>query len=155
MGLAAPFVKHVRYRIPRREMAILFLYFVLFVVFCAANQYSWLQPLTGFRYLVPVVPALAVLTLQAAQALPRWLRWTVAAAASAQTVVMVAAYQNTFPLATRVLWERHFLLPWMIRLGQSGAPVTPLWSMAWSALLALAIAAVWRFHRESRRRESQ
>jgi hypothetical protein len=143
LAFAAPFLTGVRHRIPRREMAVLFLYFLLFVAFCAANQYSWLQPLTGFRYLVAVVPALALLAMQTAQALPRWLRWAIAVATCAQSFVMVAAYQNTFPLAIRVLWQRRFELPWMIRLGHIGAPVTPLWPVAGFALLALAIAAVW------------
>jgi hypothetical protein len=143
LAFAAPFVTRVRHRIPPRETTILFLYFLLFVAFCAANQYSWLQPLTGFRYLVPVVPALALLAMQTAQALPRWLRWMVAAAACAQSLLMVAGYQNTFPLAVRAVWQRHFELPWMIRLGYAGAPVTSIWPLAVFGLLALAVAAVW------------
>ena len=143
LAFAAPFLNRVPFRIPRREMAILFLYSLLFVAFCAANQYSWLQPLTGFRYLVPVVPALALLAMQTAQALPQWLRWTIAAASLAQSLVMVAAYQNTFPLAVRVVWERRLELPWMIRLRHLGVPVISAWPLTIFALLTLAIATLW------------
>ena len=143
LAFAAPWIARAPHRIPRREMAILFLYFLLFVLFCAANQYSWLQPLTGFRYLVPIVPALALLAMQTAAALPRRVRWIVAAATCAQSLVMVAAYQNTLPLAIRAFWERRFELPWIMRLRDVGAPVTPLWPLAGFVLLALAIAAVW------------
>jgi hypothetical protein len=143
LAFAAPFVRRVRYCVPSRETAVLFAYFLLFVLFCAANQYSWLQPSTGFRYLVPVVPGLALLALQAAQGLPRWARRTVAAAAVGQSLLMVAGYQNNFPGTVKVLWERGFRLPWMIRLGYAGAPVTWVWPVVTLVLVVAAVAAVW------------
>jgi hypothetical protein len=88
LAFAAPFAARARYRIPRRETWVLWLYFALFVLFCSANQYSWLQPSTGFRYLVPVVPALALLSMQAAQILPPVVRWTVAGLALAQSLIV-------------------------------------------------------------------
>jgi hypothetical protein len=143
LAFAAPFATRVRYRVPAREMRILLTYFVLFVLFCAANQYSWLQPKTGFRYLVPVVPALAVLAMQAAQALPRVVRWVVASATCAQSLIMAVGHQNTFMLSLSSLWQRRLALPWMMRLGDAGVPVTWVWTLVTYVLLALAVRLIW------------
>ena len=43
LAFAAPFLPRVRYRLPKRETAILLVYFGLFVLFCACNRYSWLS----------------------------------------------------------------------------------------------------------------
>jgi hypothetical protein len=143
LAFGAPFVKRVRYRVPARETAVLLVYFVLFVLFCAANQYSWLQPLTGFRYLVPVVPALAVLALQTAEALPQGVRRLLATATCAQSILMVAGYQNNFPRAVQSLRERQFELPWMMRLEKLGVPVNPVFPAVFFVLLTLAVMAIW------------
>jgi len=144
LAFAAPFVKRVRYRVPNREKVILLTYFALFVLFCAANQYSWLQPATGFRYLVPVVPALALLAVEAAQALPWVVRWTVGGASCLQSLILAAAHRNDVRLAVGTLWQRRFALPWMIRLGDTGVPVTRVWPLVAFVLLSLAIAFVWQ-----------
>jgi hypothetical protein len=155
LSLAAPFTTRVRYRVPQRETRILLTYFALFVLFCAANQYSWLQPKTGFRYLVPVVPALALLALQVGQALPRLVRWVVASATCVQSLIMAAAHQNNFRLSVSTLFQRRLALPWMIRLGDTGVPVTWVWTLATFVFLVVAVAFVWltprlRLTRESR-----
>jgi hypothetical protein len=123
LAFAAPFTTRVRYLVPQRETQILLTCFVLIVPFCAANQYSWLQPRTGFRYLVPVVPALALLALQVGQALPRVVRWVVASASCAQNLILVAAHANDVRLAVGILWQRRLALPWMIRPADTGVPV--------------------------------
>jgi hypothetical protein len=125
-------------------MRILFLYFTVFVVFCAVNQYSWLQPLTGFRYLVPVVPALGLLALQTAQILPPVLRWVIAAASFLQALAMTASYQNDVRVAVAALIRRHGELVWLIRLRDVGAPVAVWWQAVWAVLLAGALVIVWR-----------
>ena len=143
LAFAAPFVKRVRYRIPRRETIILWTYFAAFTLFCAANQYSWLQPTTGFRYLVPVVPALALLAMQAAQALPKAVRWVMATASCAQSLAMAAAHQNDVRLVLGTLWRREFTLPWMIRLNDIGICVNCALPLITFTLLGLALAFIW------------
>jgi hypothetical protein len=143
LAFAAPFTTRVRYRVPQRETRILLTYFVLFVLFCAANQYSWLQPRTGFRYLVPVVPALALLALQVGQALPRVVRWVVASVSCAQSGLLVVAHVNDVRLAVSTLWQRRLALPWMIRLGEAGVPVTWVWTLLTYVLLTLSVAFIW------------
>jgi hypothetical protein len=144
LAFAAPFMTRVRYRIPRREMWILLAYFALFVLFCSANQYSWLQTSTGFRYLVPVVPALALLAVQAGQALPRPVQWLLSGAALAQSVIIAAAHQSDIRLAASSLVRNRFELPWMIRLDAAGLPVNWLWPVVTFLVLGLAVALIWR-----------
>ncbi len=140
LAFAAPFLKRVRYRMPPREMWILLTYFAAFVLFCGANQYSWLQPLTGFRYLVPVVPALALLAVQAAQALPRSVRSVILLATAAQAFVMAAAHENNLADSLATLWRRPGGLVWMMRLQQAGLRLSPpIRVFIWLALAGICV----------------
>jgi hypothetical protein len=140
LAFAAPFAAGVRFRVPRREMAVLFTYFALMVLFCAANRYSWLQPLTGFRYLVPVVPALTLLALAAGQALPGIARWGVAIASLIWSFILAGAHENDIRLELSALWQRRGALFWMIRLRDAGIP--PVWVDTLTAL-CLTASALW------------
>ena len=140
LAAAAPFTTRVRYRVPKRETWVLLIYFALFVLFCAANQYSWLQPLTGFRYLTPVVPGLALLAMMAAQALPQRLRLAIAFVAVAQSVIVAAAHENDIRLELAALWKRNFAFFWMIRLRQAGVPVLWVWTPAVYLVLIAVLA---------------
>jgi hypothetical protein len=141
LAFAAPFVARGSFRVPRLETWILFAYFGLFVLFCACNQYSWLQPSTGFRYLVPVVPALALLAMQTCQIFPAAVKWTIALTALAQSFILSAAHENNFALSVRTLWLRKFELPWMIRLSDLG--LSAPWAAPAAALGLLAAALIW------------
>jgi hypothetical protein len=143
LGLAAPFWKRVRGRAPKREMGAVLAYFGAFVLFCAANQYSWLQPLTGFRYLVPVVPPLALLSMVTAQGLAHWLRWVIGGAACIQSAVMAAAHENNLWASLVTLWRRHGSLLWMIRLHDAGLPVTWLLPVMTWGMVAAAGFWIW------------
>jgi len=143
LAFAAPFVKRVRYRIPRRETVILWTYFAAFTLFCAANQYSWFQPTTGFRYLVPVVPVLALLAMQAAQALPKVVCWIIAIASCAQSLAMAMAHQNDVRLVLSTLWQRGFAVPWMIRLSDIGICANCALPQITFTLLGFALAFIW------------
>jgi hypothetical protein len=135
LAFLAPFTRRVRYRMPGRELWILFAYFAAFVLFCAANQYSWLQPLTGFRYLVPVVPVLTLLAMQGSQILPAPVRLGIAGLSCLQNLLLAAAHASTVPLAVSTLRDRSGELLWMIRLQDAGLPFTTGW--VWASWLAL------------------
>lgn len=143
LAILAPFAPLAMRRLPPRELRLIALYFILFVLFCAANQYSWLQPSTGFRYLVPIVPALALAAIQGAQVLPRILQGGIAAASLAWSLVLAAAHENDVRIAAQTLWSRRFALPWMIRLRAAGVPVAWQWVLATYLFAVLAIAAIW------------
>lgn len=136
-ALAAPFMRTAKFLIWRREMWILLGYFALFLVFCAANQYSWLQPLTGFRYLVPVVPGLALLAIYTALSLPRSARVVVMAASCLQSILMTAAHENDLRLTLSTLWQRKFEMLWAVRLREAGIP--DVWSRVSEIAAALFV----------------
>ena len=141
LAFALPFVKRARRWIMPREMGIVWLYFTLFVLFCAANQYSWLQPLTGFRYLTPVVPVLALPAIAVAASLPRRAQWPIAALSLAQSLTMAAAHENNLRDSIATLWQRHGDLFWMVRLRDAGAHVN--WSFPVLAWAVVAVVCWW------------
>jgi hypothetical protein len=143
LAFVAPLATRARHRLPTREMRLILLYCLLFVLFCAANQYSWLQPATGFRYLVPVVPVLALMAVQGAQLLPRIAQWGVAIASLMWSLVLAGAHENDVRLAAQTFWNRRFALQWMIRLRAVGTPVTREWVLVTYLLTILAIACIW------------
>jgi hypothetical protein len=152
LAFAAPFAKRVRWRIPPLEAWALFGYFGLFVLFCAANRYSWFQPLTGFRYLVPVVPCLALLAIQACQALTPVLRWLVAILALGESFLLSAGHENSLRLSIRALTVHKFELPWMVRFGEIGVDLP--WAVPITfALFAVTLAWIWIPVIRSRRQE--
>jgi hypothetical protein len=147
IGLAAPFVRNGRIWLPKRETCLLAAYSALFLLFCSANQYSWLQPRTGFRYLAPVAPAVALLAIGAAQSLPVAVRALLATWAIAQSILIAAAHSNDIRLATDTLLHRRFLFVWAERLAQFGVPKGWVRSAEIVALagLAWALYQAWKF----------
>lgn len=142
LAFAAPFVRRVKYRLPQRETWLLLGYFGVFMLFCSANQYSWLQPLTGFRYLVPVVPGMALLAIQTGQSFPRPVRRVLVAASSLQSVLMAGAHENRLSLALSAVWQRRFGALALDRLRWAGLPPVWLTGLELLALLALTVAVV-------------
>jgi hypothetical protein len=143
LAFAAPFIKPTRFRVPPLETGVLFGYFGLFVLFCASNQYSWLQPLTGFRYLVPVVPALAILTFQTCQVFPAWMKWSLAVVTLTQSFIMAMAHQNNLWTSIQSLIRDNFGLTWMVRMGELGVGVTWVWTVTVFGFLAALLAWIW------------
>jgi hypothetical protein len=143
LAFLAPLATRAPQRVPVRETRLILFYCLLFVLFCAANQYSWLQPATGFRYLVPVVPVVALMAIQGAQLLPRIAQWGVAIASLLWSLVLAGSHQNDVRLAAQTFWNRRFALTWMIRLRAAGTPVSWKWVLATYLLTVLAIAWIW------------
>ena len=143
LAFLAPLATHARRRMPIREMHLIVIYCLLFVLFCAANQYSWLQPSTGFRYLVPIVPVLALVAMQGAQLFPRIVQWGIAIASLMWSLVLAGAHENDVRLAAQTFWNRRFALPWIIRLREAGLPVTWEWVLATYLLTVLVIIWIW------------
>ena len=139
LAFASPFPTLIRYKLPARETRLILTYFALFLVFCSANQYSRLQPLTGFRYLVPVVPGLALLAVQAAQVLPRLARRVLAGFSCLQMLLLAASHEIDVRRTLDALWESRFEPLWVIRLAQAGAPTA--WIHAAELLASMALIA--------------
>lgn len=143
LALLSPFTARDRRYLPNREMCVILVYSVLFVLFCAANQYSWLQPLTGFRYLVPIVPVLALAALQGAQVLPRIAQWGVAIGSLLWSMMQAVAHENDVRLEAQSIWNRRSALPWMLRMRAAGIPFRWEWVLATYLLTALLIVWIW------------
>ncbi len=143
LGLAAPFIPRSRRLIPIRELWVLYLYIALFVLFCASNRYSWLQPSTGFRYLVPVVPPLGLLAIEVARQFPRPVQWVLGVSASAQSLILAAAHVNDIRLAWSTLVERQGQFFWMIRLRDAGITVDWWYTLAAWMIPIVAATYIW------------
>lgn len=63
--------------VPWRETVTLFGMTLCYLVFFSAVQYTQLQYITGIRYVIPVIPLLALLTIAVLIRLPRWISWPV------------------------------------------------------------------------------
>jgi Na+-driven multidrug efflux pump len=72
--------------------------------------------------LIIIVPPLALLAIQAAQSLPRWLSFVLAMASTFQSLVMAAGHGNTLTASLATLWKRHGRLLWMVRLDDMNIP---------------------------------
>lgn len=153
LALAAPFTRRARHRVPRRETMFILAFFGLFVLFCAANQYSRLQWTTGFRYLVPVVPGLLVLSLQVLQLLPNTLRAALLIFTVAEGWLIAALHANPSDAIASVV-SRGIRLAWVNRLYELGLMERPLAaSLAVLVFSGVLVCLVFRseFSREKER----
>jgi hypothetical protein len=114
LGIAG-FVQAMRSRsiVPVREAGFLSGFVVVLVLFFSSVQYTRLQYVTGIRYIVPVIPALFLLTVPALLRLPAAIRYplVVLAFAEAWCLSMVRATSVAESIAQVFLGG--FQLPWM------------------------------------------
>jgi hypothetical protein len=151
LGLASWWIRHVRHPLPRREQSLILLYFGGMVLFCAANQYSWLQPSTGFRYLIPVVPCLLLLTVHVFQALPRALAGGLGAASVLLSWAMASWRYNRPDEALAATLADGFPLPWIRHLSELSIVTRPGWMTAGCyGALAAALWLTWTVGRHRR-----
>lgn len=114
-SLFAPWIRK-GFRLPGRETKLIFGYFLVFVLFCSANRYSWLQPSTGFRYLVPIVPFLFLLSMETLQAVPGWLRGSLVFLSVYQNWAIAGTYRSPVQTAITLSVSEGWRLQWMQRL---------------------------------------
>jgi len=110
----------------RRESWLVFFFFILFWLFCGANQYGRMQFNSGVRYMVPVVPFLFLIVAGVLVRLPRFVA-TVIGAATAYWSWCLSMYRdveigkwgvlNAFLTISR----EGVRLPWLTTLEQMGS----------------------------------
>jgi hypothetical protein len=152
LGLASWWIRRVPNPVPHREQALILVYFAGMVFFCAANQYSWLQPSTGFRYLIPVVPCLLLLTMHVLQAVPRPVATTFGAASVLLGWAMASWRSNRPDESVAAALNGGFPLPWVRHLQELQIVASPGWMTA-GCYSAMA-AALWMTWRLGRTRDS-
>jgi hypothetical protein len=135
--------------LPQRERRWLALALVLFLLFCAANQYSRLQFNSGFRYLLPLVPFLFLALSDHWVRMPRWAKTILAVTAVIHSWVVVAFREPVWKSWSLFLAEGP-QLPWFRVLGMTSAPGTP-WLGNWyvpAILLTITLAGaagIWLY----------
>jgi hypothetical protein len=144
LAFAAPLIRGGRFRVPRRETWMIFLFFAAFSLFCASNQYSRLQWSTGIRYLVPTIPGLLLLSAQVLQAAPSALRRLAIALSVGMMWLPAVTHRSLIALAANP-WE--LKLSWLARMEEYGAVEHPgRLSAAVLVITAVALYFIWRGH---------
>src|SRR5262245_61881999 len=133
---------------PRRERRFLFAAFVVFLLFCASNQYSRLQYNSGFRYLIPLVPFFVLALADHWVRLPRWARVLIAGSVVLHSWVL-AAFREPVPRSWSLFWSEGVQLPWFRVLRLTGATDSALMRAGWVPgvlLLATIVVAlgIWQ-----------
>ena len=144
LSACAGFLRNLKLCVPTREARMLAAYVAVFVLFCAANQYSWLQPSTGFRYLVPVVFALFIFTIQVLQVLPTGWRIAIGCGMVAQSWLQAATHERDASATLSRFVEMNGMPAWMHRgsaLGLFAADWT--WTLCLNLGIALSIVCIW------------
>ncbi len=117
-------------------------FFALFVLFCSANSYSVLQPSTGFRYLVPVVPGLLILSLQVLQTEPRCITALVLGLTIAQSWALAIAHATpgSFLNGSAV-----YGFAWLHRIRELGGPdMTTPGTLCLALITVVWVVLIWR-----------
>jgi len=135
--------------LPRAERRFVAAMVLVFLLFCAANQYARLQWNTGFRYLIPLVPFIFLQASDHLARMPRKLLVGIAAVAIFHSWVLASVREPLFE-SYRILLHEGVQLPWLrvLRLtsppGASivSSPLLPVAVLGFALLLAWG---VWRF----------
>lgn len=136
--------------LPKREALFLASFTVLFLVFFSAVQYTQLQWVTGIRYVVPVIPALFLLSFVCFLRLPSAVRYPILVLAFAESwcLSMVRATDISDSIARVLLGG--FQLPWVNVLANMAPQYLPFLSRQSSplplfVLCGLLLFGLWRY----------
>jgi len=136
--------------LPRREAIFLLVFTLGFLIFFSAVQYTELQWVTGIRYVVPVIPALFLLTMVSLERLPASVRYVIVVLAFAESwCLSMARSMDVSDSIARVLLGG-FQLPWMSVLAKMapqyfafmGQQVSPL---PLFVLCGVLVYGLWRW----------
>jgi hypothetical protein len=128
--------------LPRYEALFLFGFTVAFVLFFSAVQYTQLQFVTGIRYIVPVIPALFLLTVPALERLPAGILFVVIVAAFAEAWCL-SMVRATYVLdSIKNVFLGGFQLPWMTVLVKMAPQYFPFMAERASPLPLFTLCAV-------------
>ncbi len=151
--------------VPWRETVAAFGLAIAYLVFFSAVQYTQLQYITGIRYVIPVIPFLALLTVAVLVRLPRWISWPVGIASLAlgwaMAMVRVPYPDRSIVGVLNTIATEGLQLPAITTLarasaGFAGSRTAALAPFAILGLGALAVLAIWTVGRGTgtRRQES-
>jgi hypothetical protein len=153
--------------VPARERWAQNGFILVFMLFCAANQYSLMQFNTGFRYFLPLVPFIYLALCDHLVRLPRWgvLAIAIPAIVHSWVLSMIRYTQPDLGVGEPAVvesWVRFLAsgpqLPWLTVLRQTTPDPNSFvhWAI-WPSLLVAgclaACAAIWQLGERARARE--
>jgi hypothetical protein len=133
--------------LPRRERLFVAIFTLLFLMFCASNQYARMQWNTGFRMLLPVVPFLYLAACDHLARLPaKWL--AVVSVPCLLQCWVLSMYREDVIESWRSFLSQGVQYPWLTVLRQTspqetGLMANPVLPLALLALCGCAILAIW------------
>lgn len=150
LALAAPLLRYrAGPRLPRRELLLCWAVTLAYVVFFSAVQYTRLQWVTGFRYLMPIIPVLFLPVAMALLRIPRVLAYALVVVSFVVTwsMTMVRSQTGVLDAVIRTMLEgvRLPALTTLSRMSTQYAPWLDGYASPWPllALVAAALFAIW------------
>jgi hypothetical protein len=132
--------------LPRRERWFVIAVWVVVLLFCASNRFSYLQAATGFRYLAPLVP---LVFLALCDHLVRWPR-AVLVAVSVPVILhswVLTVFREPVGKSWRMFLDEGIVLPWLRVLRMTSPPGSaaqhPLIPIVLLAGCVAVIALLW------------
>ncbi len=144
---------------PIRERRFSAIFIILFLTFCAANQYSRMQFNTGFRYLLPLVPFVFLAASDHLNRLSnKWL-----AIISVPTLFhswVLSMFREPLDVSWRLFFQHGIQLPWLSVLKMVNPPDHPILSNPFLPILflilcGLVIWGIWKYPFSGESRSSQ
>ncbi len=140
--------------LPQRERRFVWIYVLMFLTFCAANQYSRMQFNTGIRYLVPLVPFIYLAACDHLQRMPRKYLVVLSIAMLLHSWV-ISMVRESVPVSWEKFLEEGIQLRWLtvIKLTHSVkhpliySPIFPLLILTFCGLIVFTI---WKINLRSR-----
>jgi hypothetical protein len=134
--------------LPRPERVFAAAFFLAFVLFCAANQYSRIQFNSGFRYLIPLVPTIFLAASDHLARMPK--RWLIALAVPVLlNSWVISMVREPVPESWRRVISEGIQYPWLTVLRMTapeGTPVlmSPFLPIAIAGFAGIVILAIWK-----------
>jgi hypothetical protein len=160
LALVPSRVDRERRILPRSARRFLLLLSVLFLLFCASNQYARMQWNSGFRHLLPIVPLLYLAACESLARIPRAALFLLAGLAVLHEWVLSMVRFHPQPQdlgdfsrsAVVESWHRFLQgglqFPWLSVLRQTASADAIVQAWFWPYLVvllcALLVALVWR-----------
>ncbi len=123
--------------LPRPERLMVIIFFVLFLIFCAANQYSRVQFNSGFRYLLPVIPLIYLSVCDHLIRIPRRILFLITVPVLTHSWVISMVREPVTESWYRVITEG-IQLPWLTVIMATSSREHPLFG---SFLLSFMIVS--------------
>ena len=135
--------------LPRFERRGVAIYIIVFLLFCASNQYSRMQFNTGFRYLLPIVPFIFLAACDHLNQMSR--KWLIIL--SVPVVLhswVLSMVRESVPISWNHFLKEGFQLPWLTVLRLTNPENHPILSNPFLPELILIfsgflIFGIWKF----------